>query len=213
MTKKDFDYEEMLAGELYLAGQIFPENRGEAGKVLAQKINQTPFGDKKKIIELEKALFGKTGENMYVVPPLYVDYGRHVEVGENFFCNMDCLFLDVNRITFGDNVMIGPRVSFYTAGHPTSEKVRNADLEFGLPITVEDGVWIGGSAVILPGVTIGKHAIVAAGAVVTKDVPKKAIVAGNPAKVLRFISPEEEAYWQEKQATYWLKREKFLQKD
>lgn len=210
MTKKDFDYEAMLAGELYLASQIFPENKGEKGKALAQKINQTPYMKQEEIRALEEGLFGKIGKNSYVVPPLYVDYGRHVEIGENFFCNMDCLFLDVNKISFGNNVMIGPRVSFYTAGHPTSAKVRNTELEFGLPIKVEDGVWIGGSAVILPGVTIKKQAIVAAGAVVTKDVPKGAIVAGNPAKVLRFISKEEETYWEEKRKVYWEKREKFL---
>lgn len=146
----------------------------------------------KEIVALEKELLGKTGNELYITPPLYVDYGRHIEVGENFYANMDCIFLDVNKIIFGDNVMVGPRASFYTAGHPIDPTIRTAELEFGTPIIVEDNVWIGGSATILPGVTIGKNAIVAAGAVVTKDVPANTIVGviqqKSFAKLMKTIS-------------------------
>lgn len=182
MKQNDFDYMQMLKGELYYAPTILPENKSTKGKVLAQKINQLPIDNVKEIVALEKELLGKTGNELYITPPLYVDYGRHIEVGENFYANMDCIFLDVNKIIFGDNVMVGPRASFYTAGHPIDPTIRTAELEFGTPIIVEDNVWIGGSATILPGVTIGKNAIVAAGAVVTKDVPANTIVGGNPAK-------------------------------
>lgn len=160
MKQNDFDYMQMLKGELYYAPTILPENKSTKGKVLAQKINQLPIDNVKEIVALEKELLGKTGNELYITPPLYVDYGRHIEVGENFYANMDCIFLDVNKIIFGDNVMVGPRASFYTAGHPIDPTIRTAELEFGTPIIVEDNVWIGGSATILPGVTIGKNAIV-----------------------------------------------------
>lgn len=192
MKQNDFDYMQMLKGELYYAPTILPENKSTKGKVLAQKINQLPIDNVKEIVALEKELLGKTGNELYITPPLYVDYGRHIEVGENFYANMDCIFLDVNKIIFGDNVMVGPRASFYTAGHPIDPTIRTTELEFGTPIIVEDNVWIGGSATILPGVTIGKNAIVAAGAVVTKDVPANTIVGviqqKSFAKLMKTIS-------------------------
>ena len=131
-----------------------------------------------------------------------MDYGRHVEIGNNFYANMDCIFLDVNKIKIGNNVMVGPRVSFYTAGHPIDPQIRIEELEFGLPITVEDNVWIGGSATILPGVTIGKNSIIAAGAVVTKDVAANTIVGGNPAQLIRAINEEDNHYWNKKKEEY-----------
>lgn len=164
----DFDYQEMLLGNLYLAGNILPENKSIHGKKIIQKINNTPIEEKETIVALERQVFGETGDNLYVTPPFQVDYGRHVEIGNNFYANMDCIFLDINKIKIGNNVMVGPLVSFYTAGHPIDPQIRIEELEFGLPITVEDNVWIGGSATILPGVTIGKNSIIAAGAVVTK---------------------------------------------
>ena len=206
--KKDFDYEQMLAGELYLAANIFPENGSLEGKKIAQKINSTPIENKEEIVSLEKQLFGKTGESIYINPPLYVDYGRHVEIGNNFYANMDCIFLDVNRIIIGDNVMVGPRVSFFTAGHPTDATVRNKELEFGLPIVVEDNVWIGGNSTVLPGVTIGKNSIIAAGAVVTKDVPSNTIVGGNPAKVIRQIDVVDKVKWEKAMRAYQEKAKK-----
>lgn len=200
---KDFDYEQMLAGNLYTAFDILPENGSLKGKQLAQKINNTPIGNRQEIIALEKELFGKTGEHVYVNPPLHVDYGRHIEIGDHFYANMDCIFLDVNKIIFGNHVMVGPRVSFFTAGHPTDAGVRIQDLEFGLPIVVEDNVWIGGNSTILPGVTIGKNAIVAAGSVVTKNVAANTIVAGNPAKLLREINEADRVKWEKARSAYF----------
>lgn len=202
----DFEYEQMLLGELYIAGKIRPENRSTKEKVLVQKINSTPIDQKDEIIKLEKELFGKTGENLYVNPPLYVDYGRHISVGENFYANMNCVFLDVNRITIGNNVMIGPSVGIFTAGHPVDPDVRNMELEFGTAITIEDNVWIGGNATILPGITVGMNSIVAAGSVVTKDVPPNSIVGGNPAKVIREINEKDKEIWETKKKEYYDKR-------
>lgn len=193
--EKDLEYEQMLLGNPYMPCKIRHENRSIHGKKLAQQINNLPIENKKEIVALEKELLGKTGEEVYINPPLYVDYGRHIEVGENFYANMDCVFLDVNRITFGDNVMVGPRVNFYTAGHPTDPDVRITELEFGLPIVIGNRVWIGGNSTILPGITIGDNVIVAAGAVVTKDVPDNAIVGGNPAKIIRYLNEEDKEKW------------------
>ena len=198
----DFDYQEMLLGNLYLAGNILPENKSIHGKKIIQKINNTPIEEKETIVALERQVFGETGDNLYVTPPFQVDYGRHVEIGNNFYANMDCIFLDVNKIKIGNNVMVGPRVSFYTAGHPIDPQIRIEELEFGLPITVEDNVWIGGSATILPGVTIGKNSIIAAGAVVTKDVAANTIVGGNPAQLIRAINEEDKRYWNKKKEEY-----------
>ncbi|MCT1182632.1 sugar O-acetyltransferase [Lactococcus lactis] len=198
----DFDYQEMLLGNLYLAGNILPENKSIHGKKIIQKINNTPIEEKETIVALERQVFGKTGDNLYVTPPFQVDYGRHVEIGNNFYANMDCIFLDVNKIKIGNNVMVGPRVSFYTAGHPIDPQIRIEELEFGLPITVEDNVWFGGSATILPGVTIGKNSIIAAGAVVTKDVAANTIVGGNPAQLIRAINEEDNHYWNKKKEEY-----------
>lgn len=206
--KKDFEYEQMLAGALYFAPNIFPENGSLKGQKLAQKINNEPIENTDKIVAMERQLFGKTGRSFYVNPPLHVDYGRHVEIGENFYANMDCVFLDVNKIVFGDNVMVGPRAGFYTAGHPTDPEIRIKELEFGSPIIIEDNVWIGANAVILPGITVGKNSIVGAGAVVTKDVPENTIVAGNPAKVIREIDEMDKQKWRAEMKTYYERLEK-----
>ena len=207
--KKDYDYDAMLNGELYLARGILKENNADEARALSQRINQLPIGDRDEIVRLEKKLFGSTGENIYVNPPFYIDYGKHIFMGNNVYCNMDCVFLDVNTITIGNNVMLGPRVNLFTAGHPIDADVRISDLEFGLPIVIEDKVWIGGNATILPGVTVGENSIVAAGAVVTKDVPANSIVGGNPARLIRMINEEDKSFWESKSKQYFDNKEKY----
>lgn len=201
----------MLAGELYVTSEILPQNNARQGKMITQQINQIPIEDKAKIQELVKKLFGKTGKDPYITPPVYVDYGRHVSVGDNFYANFDCIFLDVNRITIGDNVMFGPRVGLYTAGHPLDSKVRNEDqLEFGLPITIKDNVWLGGNVCVLPGVTIGENSVIGTGAVVTKDIPANSVAVRNPAKVVKTLGEKERKYWEKKRAEYFAAKQKFL---
>ena len=207
--KKDYDYDAMLKCELYLARGISKENNADEARALNQRINQLPIGDRDEIVRLEKKLFGSTGENIYVNPPFYIDYGKHIFMGNNVYCNMDCVFLDVNTITIGNNVMLGPRVNLFTAGHPIDADVRISDLEFGLPIVIEDKVWIGGNATILPGVTVGENSIVAAGAVVTKDVPANSIVGGNPARLIRMINEEDKSFWESKSKQYFDNKEKY----
>ena len=176
---ENFDYLQMLAGELYIARDVAEVCDPREGREITRQINQTDRNEREKIKRLIGKIVAHKDDNYWITPPVYVDYGKHITVGSNFYCNLDCIFLDVNKITIGDNVMVGPRVSFYTASHPTDAEIRNEALEFGLPITVKDNVWIGGNVVILPGVTIGKNSIVAAGTVVTKDVPDN-VIAGDP---------------------------------
>lgn len=138
----------MMAGNLYLASELPPElsvlpGEGDMrGKLPAQQINQVPLNNFDEIVRLEGELVGSHGESYFIYPPLYVDFGNHIHLGENFYCNVDPIFIDVNTITFGDNVMVGPRVGFYTAGHPTDVEIRNTGLEYGKAIPVEDNVWI-----------------------------------------------------------------------
>lgn len=113
------------------------------------------------------------------------DHCCHIYVGENFFANYDCTILDVCKVTIGDNCMIGPRVSIYTATHHLDAETRITGLEYGKPVTIGNNVWIGGNAVIAPGVTIGNNAVIAAGAVVVRNVPDNVVVGGNPAKVIK----------------------------
>lgn len=211
MDKFDYDYEAMLKGELYIAEHIHDEHQGVHGKRQSQQINQLPLDDVQAITEKERALFASFGENSFVQPPFNVDYGCHVSIGHQCFVNMDCIFLDVNTITLEDKVMVGPRVSFYTAGHPIDATIRSEGLEFGYPIRVKSGSWIGGNVVILPGVTIGENSIVAAGSVVTKDVPDHVIVSGNPARILRDITEQDQQYWQKEKEKYWQQRQQYQQ--
>ncbi|UUV98212.1 sugar O-acetyltransferase [Vagococcus luciliae] len=202
----DFEYEEMLNGELYVSKHILEENKSLNGKIIAQKINMEPIENQDRIKQLVKELFDSTGDNPHILPPVHVGYGRHTKVGDNFFANMDCIFLDVNQITIGNNVMLGPRVGLYTAGHPIDPDIRIEKLEFGYPITIKDNVWVGANSIILPGVTVGKNAVIAAGSVVTKDVPDNTIVGGNPAKLIREVSEKDKKIWNQKKKDYHDKR-------
>lgn len=134
-----------------------------------------------------RLLFGKTGNTYSIEPPFYCDYGYNIEIGENFFANHNCIILDGARVTFGDNVFIAPNCGFYTAGHPLDVKQRNEGLEYALPISIGNNVWIGAHVVVLPGVSIGNNSVIGAGSVVAKDIPDNVIAVGNPCRILREI--------------------------
>lgn len=138
---------------------------------------------------LLKRLFGSSGERLEVEPPFRCDYGYNIHVGEDFYANFDCVILDVCPVHIGANCLLAPGVHIYTAAHPLSPAERAAKTEFGKPVRIGDNVWIGGKAIILPGVTIGDNAVIAAGAVVTKDIPANAVAMGNPAVVRRNMGP------------------------
>lgn len=147
-----------------------------------------------------RTFVAKLDEGAMINSPFYMEFANHLEMGVNSFINYDCIMLNNAMVKLGDNVLVGPKVSFYTAMHPIDAKQREQWLVYAKPITVEDNVWIGGSATILGGVTIGKNAIVGAGAVVTKDVEPNTIVVGNPARVLRKITAEDSKKYQEELA-------------
>ena len=159
------------------------------------EFNQLPPEQDSRIPELLKNLLGKTGENVFINAPFHCDYGTNIEVGENFFANYNLTILDVGKVKIGKNAQIAPNVSIYTAGHPIHPDSRNTGYEYGIPITIGDNVWIGGNAVILPGVTIGNNVIIGAGSVVGKDIPDNMIAAGNPCRVIREITENDRKYY------------------
>lgn len=132
---------------------------------------------------------GSAGERFTIFPPFACDFGYNLHLGENFFANINCVFLDEAEIRFGDNVFIAPNCSFYTAGHPFNIEQRNRGLEYARPIRVGDNVWFGGGVIVLPGVTIGSNVVIGAGSVVNRDLPDGVLAAGNPARVLRHLAP------------------------
>lgn len=197
------EYQRMISGQLYRASKIEKKYNPQASRALAQKINQVSLLDQEQIIRLEKELFGSTGENIYVNPPLHVDYGFNTHIGENFYANTDCMFMDVAPITIGDDVMLGPRVSLITPMHPLDAGVRARGLEYAKPITIGKRVWLGAGVIVNPGVNIGDNTIVGSGAVVTKDLPENVIAVGNPARILREITEEDKKYWEEQEKNYF----------
>ncbi len=160
--------ERMLAGLPYKAWLDGLTEEREACKALVYELNTLRPEERSRIPEIVKRLFGKTGETVYLEPPFHCDYGYNIEVWENFGANYNLTILDVGKVTFGDNVLIAPNVSIYTAGHPVHPQSRNSGYEYGIPIAIGSNVWIGGSVVILPGVTIGDNVVIGAGSVVTQ---------------------------------------------
>lgn len=178
--------EKMLAGELYNPqDKQLVEDRLRAKKLCYRYNNLAPTAEEKKKFLL-KELF-ETEKEPYIEPDFYCDYGYNIIVGENFYANHNCVFLDVNTIIFGNNVMLGPAVQIYTATHPLTAEGRNSGRELGYPIEIGDNVWIGGGAIIQPGVKIGDNAVIGAGSVVTKNIQANVFVGGNPARVIKEI--------------------------
>ncbi|MBM7650247.1 maltose O-acetyltransferase [Bacillus ectoiniformans] len=179
--------EKMIAGLEYIASDEELVKNRERARRLTRLFNQSDETELTKRTELLKELFGSTGENVYIEPNFRCDYGYNIHVGENFYANFDCVILDVCEVRIGDNCLLAPGVHIYTAAHPIDPIKRKSGVEFGKPVTIGNNVWIGGRAVINPGIEIGDNAIIASGAVVTKDVPKNTVVGGNPAKILKNV--------------------------
>ena len=158
-------WERMVSGQLYDAGDEALRKARKRAKVLCRQYNDAPPEDDTARADILRRLLGSVGKNCWIEPTLRCDYGTNISVGDNFYANYDCVFLDVAPITIGNNVMVGPRVCFYAAGHPIAASVRNTGLEFGAPITIEDDVWIGGGVSVCPGVTIGAGSVIAEDAI------------------------------------------------
>ncbi|MFE6696974.1 sugar O-acetyltransferase [Streptomyces sp. NPDC057718] len=183
--------EAMLSGELYLADD--PELAAEAlhAAVLSERYNATSAADPEARRAVLAELLGEVGEGVEVRPPLRVDYGHQITIGPRTFINFGAVLLDVGRITIGADVQMGPNVQLLTPTHPVAPEPRRAKWEAAEPITIGDNVWLGGGAIVCPGVTIGENTVVGAGAVVTKDLPANVVAVGNPARVIRTIGEEE----------------------
>lgn len=183
--------ERMLLGLPYKCWYNGLSEERFACKKKIYEFNNLPPEDIQSAPKMLKEILGKTGQYVWIESPFHCDYGWNIEVDENFFANYNFTVLDVAKVKIGKNVQIAPNVSIYTAGHPVHPDTRNTGYEYGMPVSIGDNVWIGGSAVILPGVTIGNNAVIGAGSVVSKNIPDNRVAAGNPCKVIREITEED----------------------
>jgi maltose O-acetyltransferase len=177
--------EKMINGELYNPNDSQLVKERKNARRLTRLFNATTEEELEKRTELLYELLGSTGENFAIEPSFRCDYGYNIHVGENFYANFDCIILDVCEVRIGDNCMLAPGVHIYTATHPLDPHERNSGVEYAKPVLIGDNVWLGGGAIINPGVTIGDNVVVASGAVVTKDVPNGSVVGGNPARTIK----------------------------
>jgi maltose O-acetyltransferase len=181
--------EKMLAGELYNALDPQLTNERLQARLLIQALNNTREDQPEERGRILKELIPQAGKGLWLQPPFFCDYGSNMIVGENVFFNFNCVVLDVTFVTIGDRTLFGPSVQIYTATHPMNHTDRASGLEYAKPITIGSDVWVGGSAVICPGITIGDRSVIGAGSVVTKDIPADVFAAGNPCKVIKTIAP------------------------
>ena len=179
--------QKMLAGELYLATDAELIAGTQRALRLLRLYNQTTETEGNRRIQTLHALFAAVGEKPQIVPPFHCDYGSHITVGDRFYMNYGGVILDCNTVHIGNDVLCAPYVQIYTAYHPTDPTVRLTGRELAAPIRIGNNVWIGGSAIICPGVTIGDNTTIGAGSVVTKDIPANVVAVGNPCRVLRSV--------------------------
>jgi maltose O-acetyltransferase len=184
--------EKMLAGELYDA--LDPELVAARNRArdLCQVLNASREGDQELRRSICTALFGIGGETVWMQPPFYCDYGSNIELGDRVFFNFNCIVLDVCRVAIGDYTMFGPGVQILTPMHPLNAELRRKQ-EYGEPIEIGSDVWVGGGALILPGVRIGSRSVIGAGSIVTRDIPDGVFAAGNPCRVIRELADNEDA--------------------
>lgn len=145
-----------------------------------------------------KRIFGHVEDNCLIKPQFYCNYGRNIVVGKEFFANANCTILDNAKVTIGDDVWLAPNVCLFTAGHPMHHELRNAKFFYSFPIIIGNNVWIGGGAIVNPGVTIGDNTVIGSGSIVTKDIPANVFAAGNPCRVIREITDDDKQYYYKK---------------
>lgn len=179
--------ERMLAGDLYIFNDPDLHAQNTQAIVSALEYGRVWPEDRESGDRILRELLGSVGDEVYVVPPLYVDYGQHISIGARSFINYNLVALDVAAITIGEDCQIGPNVQLLTPTHPVDPELRRQKYESAQPITIGNNVWIGGGAIILPGVTVGDNSVIGAGAVVTKSIPANVIALGNPARVVKEI--------------------------
>lgn len=184
--------EKMLAGELYRATDPELVAMHHRAVDLLREYNATASSEADRREHLLRSLFGQVGASPNITPAFYCDYGSNIYAGDYIYMNYGCVILDCNEVYLGDNLQCGPYVQIYTATHPIDPVVRLSGLESALPIRIGNNVWLGGGAIICPGVTIGDNTTIGAGSVVTKDIPANVIAVGNPCRVLRSIDSQAE---------------------
>ncbi|MCC5452061.1 sugar O-acetyltransferase [Rheinheimera sp. UJ51] len=187
------EYEKMLNAQWYNPLDKTLRELRLATRQLLYKFNKTSPEQVKIRRTLQQDLFAEVGRDVFIEPPFFCDYGQHIRLGDKVFFNFNCVVLDVGWVTIGNNVFFGPAVQIYTVNHPLVADERRSGIEQALPINIADDVWIGGGVIICPGVSIGARSVIAAGSVVTKDVPADVVVAGNPGRVLRSLTADTAA--------------------
>lgn len=181
----------MLAGEPYKGFDPELLSERQRAKEMIFEFNSLRPSQIEERNNILKKLLRKTGKNNFFEPPFRCDYGYNIEIGENFYTNYNLIILDCAKVTIGNNVLIGPNVGIFTAGHPLHAEIRKQEWEHAYPIIIGNSVWIGGHVVINPGVSIGDHTVIGSGSVVTKDIPANVFAAGNPCRVIREITDED----------------------
>jgi len=180
--------EEMLSENLYNANYSLElENDRLKAKDLCYEYNTIKPSNLREREQIICNLFSKTKGDFRIEQPFWCDYGYNIEIGQNFYANHNLVILDGNKVTFGDNVFIGPNCAFYTAGHPLDAETRNKGLEYAKPIKIGNNVWFGGNVIVLPGVEIGDNSVIGAGSVVTRNIPANVVAVGNPCKLIKNI--------------------------
>jgi len=187
--------ERMLAGLPYRSWLDGLTEERKENKKKIYEYNHTLPDEDEKMDKLIRNILGNVGENIHIEAPFHCDYGKNIEVGDNFFANYNCIILDVGKVIIGNHVQFAPNVSLYTAGHPIHPDSRNSGYEYGIGITIGDNVWIGGNVVVNPGVKIGNNVVIGSGSVVTKDIPDNMIAVGNPCRVIREITEADRKYY------------------
>jgi len=177
----------MLAGELYQASDPELQAAHLRAQAILAEFNVTPADAGDERYRLLGSLFARLGEGTVIKPLLRFDYGFNIAIGARSFVNFDCVLLDCNRITIGDEVQFGPGVHIYTAAHPLDAGLRRSGAEYALPVIIGDGAWLGGGVIVCPGVSIGENTVVGAGSVVTRDLPADVLAVGNPCRVVRRV--------------------------
>lgn len=186
--------EKALAGELYDATDKQLSDERLQARVWLKALNDAGANEAAERMRILKNLLPNAGAGLWIEPPFYCDYGYNIHAGEKVFFNFNCVVLDVAPVTIGNRVLFGPAVQVYTATHPLNYAERATGLEAAKPIVVGDDVWIGGGAVLCPGVTIGSRSVIGAGSVVTKNIPPDVFAAGNPCRVVKSLLDEGAAF-------------------
>ena len=195
------EWDRMMEGKLYSPVKLCDPSFHKIKKV-QKHFNECEYWKDSKEFEKLKKHFMRAPDDMVLIPPVYFDHGNRVSFGRQFYANAGLTILDENRVTFGDRVFLGPCVSIFTAGHPIDAGVRARNVEFSKPVSIGSDVWIGGNAVINPGITIGNDVVIGSGSVVTHNIPDHVVAAGNPCHVLRQITEKDRKIWEREYRDY-----------